>query len=683
MFGFLDHFRLIVSLIFLLIIVTNFILVAQSDTDYRTDEIVVSASRYEENIEFTNQAISIIPNSVLETVNPFNMANALTGEVGLWMQQTNHGGGSPFLRGLTGNQTLIMIDGIRLNNSTFRYGPNQYLNTISINDVQRIEVLRGSGSVQYGSDALGGVLHILTKTPEIGLSKQISTGFQLKYMSDAMEQSANAFLDYSSSNSGYHASFSYKNYGDLVAGGKLGKENPSSYNEYSINIKNRHRVSDKVLLTYNYQYLQQNDIDRFDQVNQRGYDYYKFDPQKRQLAYIKSEFYLGSDLAQKISITGSWQQSSESRRTKKAANSFKTIEYDVIDTWGVNILHLTKLLNNWNINSGIEYYFDFVESRTSTFTINDNLETKKRGLYADGSKSHNFSIFTLSNLKIDKYEISFGGRYNLASLEIKDEIFGQPKINPDALTGHLTFSYNPNKYFKIISKLNTAYRIPNINDVSSFGLFDYGIEVPNNNLLPERSFNYEVGLKFNSFRIRSSLFIFRSNLTDLIDRVRSTYNGTGTYNGEQVYTKINSGNAFIQGIEFDFKYSPSNNIVINNILNYTYGKNKSNDEPMRRIPPLNGALSLIYDFIESTSVRFEYLYALKQDRLSSGDIDDHRISEGGTQGWNVFNIYANYYIGKFNIGIGFNNILDEAYRMHGSGIDGIGRSFQLIGRYVY
>ena len=74
---------------------------------------------------------------------------------GVFVQKTNHGGGSPFIRGLTGNQTLILIDGIRLNNSTFRYGPNQYLNTIDPFSVNKIEVLRGRPLLVYASQALG------------------------------------------------------------------------------------------------------------------------------------------------------------------------------------------------------------------------------------------------------------------------------------------------------------------------------------------------------------------------------------------------------------------------------------------------------------------------------------------------------------------------------------------------
>ena len=56
-----------------------------------------------------------------------------------------------------------MINGIRMNNGTYRLGPNQYLNQIDINQVERIEVVRGAGSVLYGSDAFGGVINVITK----------------------------------------------------------------------------------------------------------------------------------------------------------------------------------------------------------------------------------------------------------------------------------------------------------------------------------------------------------------------------------------------------------------------------------------------------------------------------------------------------------------------------------------
>ncbi|MCP5062423.1 MAG: TonB-dependent receptor [Ignavibacteriae bacterium] len=656
---------------------------AQTDSLYSTDEVVISASRYEEEISQVSKAVSIIPQNLIKIRNPLNVANLLTGNVGVWMQQTNHGGGSPFLRGLTGNQTLIMIDGIRLNNSTFRYGPNQYLNTMSMSEIERVEILRGSGSVQYGSDALGGVVHLLTKSPKIGLVNDFHTGIELKYLSSQMEQSANSYINYSTPNSGHRVSASFKKYGDIVAGNNLGKESPSSYDEYSFNFKNLHMISEKIFLTYNYQFLRQNDIDRFDQVSQRGYEYYKFDPQIRHLAYLKSEMFSSNKLAEKISLTFSWQQSSEERKTKKNDIDIKTIEKDVVDTWGASLLVYSKLRNNWILNSGIEYYYDYVKSKATIIPLFDDSKLEKRGLYSDGSKSHNISLFSLSNIYLNDYEIGFGARYNYAALVIHDSEFGQPIINPDAITGYALLAYNISDNLKVISKINTAYRIPNINDVSSFGLFDYGIEVPNNDLLPERSINYEVGMKFNNSNVHASIFLFRSDLTNLITRVKTTYKGDEFYNGENVYKKINIGESFIQGIEFGIKYSPSEVLIFINNLTYTYGENISKNEPMRRIPPLNGSLSMLYNYNKNIEFRIEYLYAFQQDRLSSGDIDDHRINENGTPAWNLFNIYSNYKLGNITIGLGLNNLFNEAYRMHGSGIDGIGRSFQIVGKFVY
>ena len=502
-----------------------------------------------------------------------------------------------------------MIDGIRLNNSTFRYGPNQYLNTINVDQIDRIEVLRGSGSVQYGSDALGGVVHIITKTPQIGLSKPLSYGLQMKYISDDMEKSANAYINYSSSNSGYSASLSFKKYGDLVAGNNLGLEAPSSYDEYSFNIKNLHMISEKVLITYNYQYLKQSDIDRFDQVNQRGYDYYKFDPQIRQLAYIKSEGYSLNKFAKKISLTLSWQQSSESRKTKKSEENLRTTEKDVVDTWGASFTVFSQLQKNWVLNSGLEYYFDYVQSNSTEFNLTDNSQFSKRGLYSDASQFHNFSLFSLSKIKIEEFDIGLGARYNLASLVIKDELFGEPKIFPHAFTGFLSLSYNVIKNLKFVVNLNSAYRIPNINDVSSFGKFDYGIEVPNINLSPERAINYEAGIKLNLNNVTGSVFLFRSDLINLIDRVKTTYMGDETIDGETVYTKDNIGEAFIRGIEFDLGYSLLHNLILENNFTYTYGQNTSGDEPMRRIPPANGSISLLYGLNENLQLRIQYLYA--------------------------------------------------------------------------
>ena len=126
------------------------------------DEVTV-ITRVEKDTFRTPNAVSVIHREQIERMNAPTTPRILRETVGVWAQQTTAGQGSPMLRGLTGYQAFLSIDGVRLNNSTFRSGPNQYLASISPDNLDRVEVLRGAGSMLYGSGAMGGVISMFTK----------------------------------------------------------------------------------------------------------------------------------------------------------------------------------------------------------------------------------------------------------------------------------------------------------------------------------------------------------------------------------------------------------------------------------------------------------------------------------------------------------------------------------------
>jgi outer membrane receptor protein involved in Fe transport len=95
---------------------------------------------------------------------------------------------------------------------------------------------------------------------------------------------------------------------------------------------------------------------------------------------------------------------------------------------------------------------------------------------------------------------------------------------------------------------------------------------------------------------------------------------------------------------------------------------------MRRIPPVFGRVAWRLAPLRGASGEVEWLWAGKQDRLASGDRADHRIAPGGTPGWSVLNLRLAWDAGPLRLRAGVENLLDEAYRTHGSGIDGMGRA---------
>ena len=157
------------NLLIIIALLFNSLSFAQKKTDLLSDQLLdqlvdsasnltlvtVTSTRKSTTNLLVPYSVSVVEKTQIDALGFRTSPEALTGTTGVFIQKTNHGGGSPFIRGLTGNQNLLMMDGIRLNNSTSRYGPNQYLNTIDPWTIQKIEVARGTGSVQYGSDALG------------------------------------------------------------------------------------------------------------------------------------------------------------------------------------------------------------------------------------------------------------------------------------------------------------------------------------------------------------------------------------------------------------------------------------------------------------------------------------------------------------------------------------------------
>ena len=113
------------------------------------------------------RARSKVTRSDIDERIPRSAPDALRFEPGIFVQQTSHGQGSPYIRGRYGTRVLIVYDGVRLNNSTFRQGPNQYLFTLDTQTIRSIEVIRGGGSTLFGTDALGGALLVNPFLPEM------------------------------------------------------------------------------------------------------------------------------------------------------------------------------------------------------------------------------------------------------------------------------------------------------------------------------------------------------------------------------------------------------------------------------------------------------------------------------------------------------------------------------------
>ncbi|MFT6729814.1 MAG: hemoglobin/transferrin/lactoferrin receptor protein, partial [Glaciecola sp.] len=131
------------------------------------NQIVISASKFEQSKRDIPQTIVNISAKDIAFENPQTSADLLESTGNVYIQKSQLGGGSPMIRGFSTNRLLITVDGVRMNNATFRGGNSQNVISIDPFTIQNTEITLGAGSVVYGSDAIGGVMSFYTKKPQL------------------------------------------------------------------------------------------------------------------------------------------------------------------------------------------------------------------------------------------------------------------------------------------------------------------------------------------------------------------------------------------------------------------------------------------------------------------------------------------------------------------------------------
>lgn len=138
---------------------------SQNDLEkYVLDEYVVTATKTALSEKKVPMATEVITQEKIKNLGAYSVRDALRMSIGLDVQETGMTGNVVQIRGMNNSHALILIDGRRMAGENTSVTANVYeLSRININDVERIEIVRGPGSALYGSDAMGGVINIITK----------------------------------------------------------------------------------------------------------------------------------------------------------------------------------------------------------------------------------------------------------------------------------------------------------------------------------------------------------------------------------------------------------------------------------------------------------------------------------------------------------------------------------------
>jgi len=698
--------RYVMNLKFIILITFSSFSIAEIDASRKQilEPVLITINRIEKTSLDTPNSVNIVNLESNQALTVFRtVPETLKNIPGIMVQKTGHGQGSPFIRGFTGFRTLYLIDGIRLNNSVFRDGPNQYLNTVDSYSLSKVEVVKGPSSVLYGSDAIGGTVNLLSRK-----NKHTETGLHLYpstfYRYSTAENSHVGHIEVAGNYDDKFGAFfwlTYKSYGDLIGGGLVGRQEKTGYDELDFNFNLDYSLTRDSKLTLAHQNV---DVDNAWRTHKTIYgiawngttfgdEKKRVLDQRRDLSYIK---YSGTNFNaafDNLKIMFSFQQQDEERFRVKADNRRELMGFNV-DTIGFSV-QADKFTEFGQWVYGVEYYHDEVNSFKTNFNADGSFKAEEiQGAVADDAYYDLFGVYIQNEYALlNSLDMILGGRFTYASVDaqkIKDPVSGNRISFSDSwnnLAGSLRFLFHVDEdnHWKMFSGISQGFRAPNLSDLTRLDTARSNeIETAALGLDTEQYISYELGLKteYDNFTMQMAYFF-----TDIDDMIIRQPTGK-VIDGENEVTKVNSGNGYIQGVEFSSKYYFNNQFstVINAswtegyVETYPTSNTVKIVEPVDRLMPITVNLGAKWQSVNK-QYWLEGLLTIveKQDKLSTRDKSDtDRIPSGGTPGYMVYNMRAGLTVNKIvDLTFALENIGDKDYRVHGSGVNEPGRNFIL------
>ncbi len=650
----------------------------------------IVAKSVPEDPEKSDRSVTLLDARSLAEDAPRTAPEALREAPGVFVQATNEGGGSPIVRGMVGPQILLMVDGVRLNNPVYRPGPVQYLHLVDPMLLDRVEVLRGPGSVLYGSDAMGGVVSLHPAEPvdcRAGDGACGAGAVRGRFSSADRGGTVHGRAGGGIGGFGVVAGGTFQTQSDLDGGGDLGRQPFTGYRTYSAFARGVHRFQAGPKVTgsvaANWLYGRIEDAGRTDSLASGSL---RFTDNDLHLGWARLVLRVPTT---RIEATLSYQDFREEVRDQALASDRRTVTGVARDrvtdrTLGGDLRLVTRLLGDrLRAQYGGTIYQDWVGADRARQDGPGGFATTGGALYPDGSEYLTYGGYLrLEGDPIatkDGHVLRLSGGYRLHGMGGSAPATEDVEAADWDAMGHvglagLQWLYRDSA--TVALTWSEGFRAPNLQEAVMFGDSGRYWNVPNPDLNAERSDTVELLGRVRFWRVRVAASGWVSFVSDLIDRVPGTWQGQSKVEGKDVVVKVNVGQARAWGLEAQAAVDMGWGLSASGHLAYSRGDQQvpdGPDVPMSRIPPLFGAASLRWDtpwpglvrgFVEAT-VRA----AGKQDRLSPLDRKDGRIPKGGTPGWTTLGLRLGVAVAdRARMVLALENLTDAKYKYHGSGV---------------
>jgi hemoglobin/transferrin/lactoferrin receptor protein len=580
---------------------------------------------------------------------------------------------------------------------------------VNLTEVERIEVLRGPASVQYGSDAIGGVINIITRQPNLGAQGfEISGDVGVEYGTTSDSQLGRVSVTGTGSGFSFYVGGSYESVDDYTAAD--GASDDERYEDYVLEdniVPNsgmeqtnfsggvKFLTGDQGVLRIDAEVVRTEDVGfpGFSvETNGIDFTFPNFDRDKLGINWSTGSVWGLNDISLSAYYQGINKESSSVFDFSPffVSDSFTQSE---IDTVGFNAQSIADV-GAHHLTFGLDFYADDLKdnalSMRCSYPCGDGDFRESTAVAVPPSEQTGLGVYVQDGWKLsDQVNLQLGLRgdtFSFVSREDPDYSGETFDITDSAISGNVGLIWSVTDAVNLTALVARGFRTPNIQERTFTGIStDQTTWILQNPYLDsESSWNYEIGTKIRYSRYSGGLHLFYNDLTDFVtleflDLDDPSCTSPPAPPGIPCAQFANIAKATISGVELDLETIIANRWTAFGSVAYIKGDNNTTNEPLPSIPPLKVILGLRYQRTQWwTEANMRFLD--RQTRLPQDD----PFFETGTTGFTVYDLRGGY---DFNFGLGvlvaFENITDKLYNEPYNNRPEPGRNLRMTLRYRF
>lgn len=650
--------------------------------------------------------VEVITAEEIWASNALDLPDLLRQRLSAWLTFASYAGGSPTVRGLDGFDLTILLDGVPIPTTAYRFGDLEFLSTIDLQLLERIEIVPQAAGALGGWSA-GPVIRLFTRrsveAPQRGDEPVPETSARAFYRFATIDKSSVAHVEAhrEAERFGFFFGLTSRDVGDLKAGDDLGFQRVTGYEEVAGNARIHYFLSPRRTFELDLQIQEQQNVPQYESLETGTFLDFRLNPRKRALFKISYLDATRRAWADRLEASIYLDQHRERSFEQLAARpEIRTQGSDNDDIEGLS-LRFDLERGGHRLSYGLDYSHEAVDAvRRDIETLTGTELERGPDRTRDEQERDLVSLWVRDRVALtEALDLVLSGRYTTASISgpfVGPSGTFELDLEEEGAAASAGLVWKLGDDLRLTAAWDTGFRLPALNEVTGFSPAADTAGVPNDDVEALSVDSLEIGVRYRTERIRLQAAYFSTAIDDAAVLLPASVGGSRFVDldgdgvrdpGEPSFVRAASlGGAELEGFDLSFRLRPLDELELFGSLHAVEGDDPTTGVSLAGIPPDHGLFGLRWSpaWRWHPWLRAELRFYDRKSRLAPGELAVSGREPSSLDATEILQITAGLAVTeRLRFVFSLENPNNEAYRPFGSFLVAGGRNLALTADYVF